>query len=68
MTDLGKPVHTTVVDVLAAAPDELAGRVVVNLTGGTPAQARELAAWAAERGVEDIYGVIDLLTKENHDA
>lgn len=50
--------HTTVVDVLASASDELAGRVVVNLTSGTPAQARELSARAAERGVDHLGGGI----------
>jgi 3-hydroxyisobutyrate dehydrogenase-like beta-hydroxyacid dehydrogenase len=50
--------HTTVLDVLAAAPDELAGRVVVNLTSGTPAQARELAVWAARHDVDHLDGGI----------
>lgn len=35
-------------DVLAGA--DLTGKAVVNLTTGTPAQARERAAWVAERG------------------
>ncbi|WP_308117619.1 NAD(P)-dependent oxidoreductase [Streptomyces anatolicus] len=36
----------------------LAGRTVVNLTNGTPAQARELAHWAAEHGITYIDGGI----------
>ncbi|SHE96216.1 3-hydroxyisobutyrate dehydrogenase [Streptoalloteichus hindustanus] len=45
-------------DVLHPVADALAGRVVVNLTNGTPAQAREMAAWAAEHGVEYVDGGI----------
>jgi 3-hydroxyisobutyrate dehydrogenase-like beta-hydroxyacid dehydrogenase len=36
--------HASVGDVLDPVKDALAGRVLVNLTNGTPAQARELAA------------------------
>ncbi|XVS61184.1 NAD(P)-dependent oxidoreductase [Actinosynnema sp. CA-299493] len=39
-------------------PDALRGRTLVNLTGGSPSQARELAAWAAERGIDHLDGVI----------
>ncbi|MFI9586276.1 NAD(P)-dependent oxidoreductase [Streptomyces sp. NPDC052236] len=39
-------------------PDALKGRTLVNLTGGSPQQAREMAAWAAEHGVHYIDGVI----------
>ncbi|MEV6520523.1 NAD(P)-binding domain-containing protein [Longispora sp. NPDC051575] len=36
----------------------LAGRLVVNLTNGTPEQARELAEWTAERGGDYLDGGI----------
>ncbi|UFQ17295.1 MULTISPECIES: NAD(P)-dependent oxidoreductase [Streptomyces] len=44
--------------LLEAEADALAGRTVVNLTNGTPAQARELAEWAAGRGITYIDGGI----------
>lgn len=50
--------HTTVSTVLASAPDELPGRVIVNLTSGTPGQARELAAWASAQAVDYVDGGI----------
>jgi len=34
------------------------GHTVVNLTSGTPAQARERATWAAERGIDYLAGAI----------
>jgi 3-hydroxyisobutyrate dehydrogenase-like beta-hydroxyacid dehydrogenase len=60
----------SVTDVLDPAKDALAGRVLVNLTNGTPAQARELIApletlmarrVAAGHGHEDLAGVVELL-------
>ena len=42
-------------DAVASA---LRGRVLVQLTSGTPSQARELAGWAAERGIDYIDGKI----------
>ena len=42
-------------DAVASA---LRGRVLVQLTSGTPSQARELAEWAAEHGVAYIDGKI----------
>jgi 3-hydroxyisobutyrate dehydrogenase-like beta-hydroxyacid dehydrogenase len=39
--------YETVRDLLTPTADVLAGRVLVNLTSGTPQPARELAAWAA---------------------
>jgi 3-hydroxyisobutyrate dehydrogenase-like beta-hydroxyacid dehydrogenase len=39
-------------------PDPLKGRTLVNLTGGSPQQAREMAAWAAQHGIDYIDGVI----------
>lgn len=44
--------------LLEAESDALTGRTVVNLTNGTPAQARELADWAAGRGITYIDGGI----------
>jgi 3-hydroxyisobutyrate dehydrogenase-like beta-hydroxyacid dehydrogenase len=38
--------------------DALQGRTLVNLTGGSPQQAREMAVWAAEHGIDYIDGVI----------
>lgn len=45
-------------ETLQAAGSRLAGRVVVNLTSGTPAQAREIAAWLRDRGAEYLDGSI----------
>ncbi|MFH8566780.1 NAD(P)-dependent oxidoreductase [Streptomyces sp. NPDC017988] len=44
--------------LLVAEADALTGRTVVNLTNGTPAQARELADWAAGRGITYLDGGI----------
>ncbi|MEV0119246.1 NAD(P)-binding domain-containing protein [Streptomyces sp. NPDC050844] len=44
--------------LLTPETDALAGRTVVNLTNGTPAQARELADWAAAHGITYIDGGI----------
>ncbi|MEV0827521.1 NAD(P)-dependent oxidoreductase [Nonomuraea rubra] len=48
--------YQSVTSTLAGAP--LSGRVVANLTTGRPAEARELAAWVAERGGEYLDGGI----------
>lgn len=45
-------------EILEQAGEMLADRVVVNLTNGTPAQARQTAAWAAGRGAEYLDGGI----------
>ncbi|UMO99945.1 NAD(P)-dependent oxidoreductase [Amycolatopsis sp. EV170708-02-1] len=45
-------------DVLATAADALSGRLVVNLSNGTPNQARETAVWAAGHGAEYLDGGI----------
>lgn len=45
-------------DVLATATDVLGGRVLVNLTSGTPAQARAMAEWARSHDVEHLDGGI----------
>ena len=50
--------HRSVHEVLDPAADDLAGRVLVNLTTGTPEQARELDVWARERGAEHLDGGI----------
>jgi len=44
--------------VLVPAADALSGRVLVNLTNGTPEQARAAAAWAAQHGAEYLDGGI----------
>ncbi|MGI5166087.1 NAD(P)-dependent oxidoreductase [Spirillospora sp. CA-253888] len=44
--------------VLESAAGSLPGRVVANLTNGTPAQARATAAWAAEQGAAYLDGGI----------
>ncbi|TGA93717.1 NAD(P)-binding domain-containing protein [Streptomyces sp. MZ04] len=44
--------------LLAPEADTLAGRTVVNLTNGTPGQARELSDWAAAHGITYIDGGI----------
>jgi len=38
--------------------DALEGRTLVNLSGGSPQQARAMAAWAAEYGIDYLDGVI----------
>jgi 3-hydroxyisobutyrate dehydrogenase-like beta-hydroxyacid dehydrogenase len=50
--------HASVHEVLDPLSDELAGRTLINLTTTSPAQARELAAWAADAGVEYLNGGI----------
>ncbi|WP_433555881.1 NAD(P)-dependent oxidoreductase [Pseudonocardia xinjiangensis] len=50
--------HRSVHEVLDPVGDALAGRDLVNLTTGTPEQARELDAWARERGAEHLDGGI----------
>ncbi|MDT0270396.1 NAD(P)-binding domain-containing protein [Streptomyces sp. DSM 44915] len=49
------------VEAVLAGPgvaEALAGRTVVNLSADTPARARQLAAWAAEHGVDYLDGAI----------
>jgi 3-hydroxyisobutyrate dehydrogenase-like beta-hydroxyacid dehydrogenase len=50
--------YPSVREVLDVATGSLRGRVLVNLTNGTPAQARELAVWVAEHGAEYLDGGI----------
>lgn len=48
--------HASVHEVLDPLSDELAGRTLVNVTTTSPAQARELAGWAAQVGVAYLDG------------
>jgi len=50
--------YGTVHEVLGGVGDVFTGRTLVNLTNGTPAQARELAKWAAKRGAQYVDGGI----------
>jgi 3-hydroxyisobutyrate dehydrogenase-like beta-hydroxyacid dehydrogenase len=43
-------------DILGRAEDELAGRVVANLSSDSPERTREAAAWLAERGAQLLAG------------
>lgn len=45
-------------ETLAPAASELARRTIVNLTNGTPAQARRSADWAAQQGADYLDGGI----------
>jgi 3-hydroxyisobutyrate dehydrogenase-like beta-hydroxyacid dehydrogenase len=51
-------VYDTVYAALEPAKDTLAGRTLINLTNGTPAQAREMARWAVTRRAEYLDGGI----------
>lgn len=51
-------VYDTVYQALEPAKDALAGRILVNLTNGTPAQARAMAEWAAGQGADYLDGGI----------
>jgi 3-hydroxyisobutyrate dehydrogenase-like beta-hydroxyacid dehydrogenase len=50
--------HRSVHQTLDPVTGALAGRVVVNLTNGTPGQGRELGEWAGEHGVALLDGGI----------
>jgi 3-hydroxyisobutyrate dehydrogenase-like beta-hydroxyacid dehydrogenase len=50
--------YASVRDALALAESALAGRTLANLTNGTPAQARAMAAWAAGLGADYLDGGI----------
>ncbi|MFG2580142.1 NAD(P)-dependent oxidoreductase [Streptomyces malaysiensis] len=50
--------YDSVRQVLTPLGEALSGRAVVNLTNGTPRQARELAAWAAGHGAQYLDGGI----------
>ena len=50
--------HASVHETLDPVVAEMRGRTLVNLTTTTPNEARELAAWAAEHGVDYLDGAI----------
>jgi 3-hydroxyisobutyrate dehydrogenase-like beta-hydroxyacid dehydrogenase len=50
--------YQVVQEILDPVGESLAGRVIVNLTNGTPRQARAMAEWVAERGAEYLDGGI----------
>ncbi|MER5390914.1 NAD(P)-binding domain-containing protein [Saccharopolyspora sp. NPDC002686] len=50
--------YDSVSQTLTPHTDVLAGRTLVNLTNGTPGQAREMAAWAADHGADYLDGGI----------
>jgi len=45
-------------EIIGSPNRAVTGRVIVNLTSGTPKEARETAAWAAEIGVNYVDGAI----------
>ncbi|WPO71908.1 NAD(P)-dependent oxidoreductase [Streptomyces sp. KN37] len=49
---------TAVDEVLASVDTAVAGKVLVNVTSGSPAQARAYERWAGERGAEYIDGKV----------
>lgn len=51
-------VYDTVYEALEPAKASLAGRTLVNLTNGTPAQARKMGEWAAAQGADYLDGGI----------
>ncbi|HZG13616.1 MAG TPA: NAD(P)-binding domain-containing protein [Candidatus Bathyarchaeia archaeon] len=50
--------YRTVMELLVPNEDSLEGKVLVNLTTGTPEEARETARWAESRGFDYLDGVI----------
>ncbi|SFQ55207.1 3-hydroxyisobutyrate dehydrogenase [Amycolatopsis arida] len=50
--------HASVHATLDGHAERVRGRALVNLTSGTPAQAEELAAWAAAHGADHLDGGI----------
>ncbi|MFD8378624.1 NAD(P)-dependent oxidoreductase [Streptomyces sp. NPDC059679] len=50
--------HDSVRDTLDPVARVLTGKAVANLTSGTPRQAREMAAWAADQGADYLDGGI----------
>jgi 3-hydroxyisobutyrate dehydrogenase-like beta-hydroxyacid dehydrogenase len=51
-------IYDTVYEALGPVGEALSGRTLVNLTNGTPAQARKMAAWAAGHGAGYLDGGI----------
>lgn len=50
--------HSSVEETLGLAAGELRGRTLVNITTTTPNEARALASWAAEHGIDYLDGAI----------
>lgn len=50
--------YGTVRELLNPMGDALSGRTLVNLTSGTPQEARDTAAWAAQRAIDYLDGAI----------
>lgn len=50
--------YDVLTELFAGAHEELRGKVVVNLTSGTPDEARSFAAWAQENGVRYLDGAV----------
>lgn len=50
--------HAAAREVLEPVAGELAGRTLVHLSTGTPRQARDMAAWAAEHGIDHVDGAM----------
>lgn len=50
--------HTSVRETLAPVAEDLKGRALINLTTTTPGEARELAGWAGEQGIDHLDGAI----------
>jgi 3-hydroxyisobutyrate dehydrogenase-like beta-hydroxyacid dehydrogenase len=55
--------YAAVREILTQASSELRGRTIVNLTNGTPADARELSSWTTKLGARYLDGAI-LVTPE----
>lgn len=50
--------YPAVRELLAPVAESLRGRTLVNLTTGSPEQAREEAEWAAEHGIGYLDGAV----------
>ncbi|MEV4283305.1 NAD(P)-dependent oxidoreductase [Actinoplanes xinjiangensis] len=50
--------HAALREIITPVAAALRGRTLVNLTTGTPAEARQTAAWAAEHGIGYLDGAI----------
>lgn len=50
--------YDTVYAALSGSERQLAGKSLVNLTSGTPEEARQMARWAQERGIHYLDGAV----------
>ncbi|BEL03961.1 NAD(P)-binding domain-containing protein [Actinoplanes sichuanensis] len=50
--------HAALREIITPLAATLRGRTLINLTTGTPAEARETAAWAARHGIDYLDGAI----------